>query len=372
MSTLLSIEEISKVLELACLIGKKSIESGEAPSYSDSTVSEDFLVVLIKKAMIEQGHDENRVIHHKGHAFPDVSITGTSVGIELKGASSSRKFNGNSVVASTMLPNLKKIYLMYWIGTSGDIGFRDYFDCVATPVVTHSPRFQLDIDLNKNSSMFGSQPGKVGTIEDVIFTEGGIDSEKIIKWMSDKARAKKETPWWISTDESLPVGSTGLIKFSHLSSAERQKFQKSAFLAFPKILGKSSPSKYKGCFEWAISTKSVLTTRDNYSAKGQVSILIPKFSNKSLKVPRVIQVALDALGSKDLIYLKELEDPHGKKFASADDFITHYQKLLEHQLTYVYENTKDQDLNNIGKNGFSKLLSDLIISNIDKSTLLLD
>lgn len=121
MSTLTA-EDISKVLELACRLGKEAIKNGVAPPYSDSTVSEDFLVFLIKEAMSKSGYDPNKVVHHKGHAFPDVSISGTGVGIELKGASSNRKFNGNSVVASTMLPNLTKIFLMYWIGSSGDIG----------------------------------------------------------------------------------------------------------------------------------------------------------------------------------------------------------------------------------------------------------
>jgi len=87
----LTVEEISKVLELACTLGKAAIQNGVAPSYSDSTVSEDFLVSLIKAAMIKSGYDPTKVIHHKGHAFPDVSISGSGVGIELKGATIEQK-----------------------------------------------------------------------------------------------------------------------------------------------------------------------------------------------------------------------------------------------------------------------------------------
>jgi len=108
--SVLSVEEMSKVLDLACEMGREAIKNKSAPSYSDSTVSEEFLVDLLKKAMAQLGYDANLVNHHGGHAFPDVSITGSGVGIELKGASANRKFNGNSVVASTMLPNLKRSF----------------------------------------------------------------------------------------------------------------------------------------------------------------------------------------------------------------------------------------------------------------------
>ena len=128
----ISTEALTEVLALACNTGIRAIKNNEAPCYSDSTVSEIFLVSLIKKAMDELGYGPERVQYHGGHTFPDVSIAGTGFGIELKGAKSSRKFNGNSVMAGTMLPNLTKIYLMYWIEASKEIGFKDYFECVAS------------------------------------------------------------------------------------------------------------------------------------------------------------------------------------------------------------------------------------------------
>lgn len=366
----LSIEEISKVLDLACALGKDSINNGSAPSYSDSTVSEGFLVDLIKKSMLQLGHDTNKVTHHGGHAFPDVSISGSGVGIELKGATSNRKFNGNSVVASTMLPNLKKIFLMYWIGSAGDIGYKDYFECVATPVVTHSPRFQLDIDLDKNSSMFGTDPGKVGTIEEVIFSNNGIDSEKIIKWMSDKAKRKGETPWWISTDESLPTGSTGITKFTNMPEDKKRYFLKCAFLSFPKILDKTSPIKYNGLFEWAIQTHSAYTTRDDYSAGGQVKIALPNFNPSPITLPQCVQGALDSLADSAEISATELERVYERKFKDAEDFLSTYKKHLIENVRHMYVSVKPMDTNNVGEDAFTNMLSDLLISKINKNLII--
>lgn len=365
----LSVEEISKVLDLACALGRDAIKNQNAPSYSDSTVSERFLVDLIKQAMTQSGYDANLVNHHGGHAFPDVSITGSGIGIELKGATSNRKFNGNSVVASTMLPNLKKIFLMYWIGNSGDIGCKDYFDCVATPVVTHSPRFQLDIDLDKNSSMFGTEPGKVGAVDEVIFSSNGIDSEKIIKWMSDKAKRNNETPWWISTDESLPSGSTGITKFTNMPEDKKRYFLKCAFLSFPKILDKTSPTKYNGLFEWAIQTHSAYTTRDDYSAGGQVSIALPDFNATPISVPQCVQGALESLADNSKISATELERVYERKFKNAEDFLSAYKKHLIENIRHMYAGVKSMDANNIGEEAFAEILANLLISKIDRNSI---
>ena len=184
----ISVNEIEKILTRACEIGNLQIKKKQAPVYSDSSVSEKYLVDLLKKSMNEFEIDEKLLMHHGGHSFPDVTKKNSQIGIELKGSNSNRKFNGNSVIASTMQLNLKKIYILYWISSPGEIGYRDYFECVATPVVTHSPRFQIDIDLKPSDSMFGIGSNKVGPIDDVIFGAKGIDSDKIINWMSNKAK----------------------------------------------------------------------------------------------------------------------------------------------------------------------------------------
>ncbi len=366
----LTVEQLSKVLKLACALGKTEIQKGVAPPYSDSTVCENFLVSLIKEAMIKSGYDSSKVIHHKGHAFPDVSIAGSAIGIELKGSASNRKFNGNSVVASTMLPNLKKIFLMYWIGNSGDIGFKDYFDCVATPVVTHSPRFQLDIDLDKEASMFGDGAEKVGTIDEIIFSTNGIDFEKIIKWMSEKAKRNGETPWWISIDESLPQGSTGLIKLTKVASDKKSEFMKYAFLGFPGILAKKSPTKYNGLFEWAIQTRSIYTDRDDYSAKGKVTFTIPAFNSKSIMLPRSVQVAVDALSNDYDIDGDEINKIIGVNFANSDEFLDWYKLQLKKNLRHIYADVKTMDVNNVGEDGFTNMLADLLISKINKNSII--
>lgn len=366
----ISIQAAEEILKIATQIGQQKIKAGIAPTYSDSVVCEIFLVDLLKEAAKSLDIDPAFIKHHGGHSFPDVSLEFSGIGIELKGSSSNRKFNGNSVVASTMIPNLKKIFLFYWIGSIGEIGYKDYFKCVSSPVVTHSPRFQLDIDLDPKDSMFGLTPDKVGDINDVIFGSNGIDSGKIIKWMADNAKKKGETPWWISTDESLPSGSTGLVKCTNLAPHKRRAFMKSAFLAFPQIFDKTSRDKYNGLFEWAIVAKSVLSTRDDYSAGGKVAIRLPEFCTSQIEVPQVIKVAMESLSVDDTVYLSELEYPHNKKFSDAREFLNHYKKNLPKYLEHIYFEIKVMDQKKVGHKIFSEILANQLVSLIKINTLI--
>jgi hypothetical protein len=363
-------KDIEGVLQVAVQLGLKRIENGDAPDYSNSTVSENFLTCLIKSAMTQCGFDSTLVEHHGGHSFPDVTIKNSQIGIELKGALGAHKFNGNSVAGGTMKLSLTKIYLFYWIGKDGIVGFRDYFDCVAFPVVTHSPRFQLDINLEPGMSMFGDGAGKVGKVDEVIFRgQKGMDSEKIISWMAVQARAKNQTPWWIDSDESLPTGSTGLRQFKYLSQNERKLFLKKAYLLFPEIFGKTSPTKYDRVSAWAITRNDVLIKRDLFSAGGQVPIFLQAENNKTYMLPAVIQRGIDALNSADTLYLDEVTTALGIQFKTWNKYLDFFESELQVNLNHVYESLPLKQANLKDQARFTRNLSRLLRGSIDKGSL---
>ena len=366
----IDLDKINQVLALAVKTGNEILQTANAPVYGPPPACENFLVSLLRQACTTLSLDQSLISHHGGHSFPDVTVRNTHFGIEIKGTKAHRSFNGNSVLASTMKIGLKKVFLMYWIGNDKEVGYCDYFECVATPVVTHSPRFQLDIDLAPSNSMFGDSDDKVGRVEDIIFGKKGIDSEKIIQWMAKKAKTKGETPWWITTDESLPVGSTGLSKFTNLSADKRTNFLKEAFLAFPKIFDRTSRAKYNGLFEWAIQKRSIYTTRDDYSAGGKVKIIIPSFSKSSILVPQVIQVATDAFQNKNSISINELENLASNTYTNSQAFLDAYASTLKKHLTHIYEDVRGSDKENMGCDEFASLLAAFLISKIDVDTLI--
>lgn len=370
MMVALTATDIEGVLQVAVQLGLKSIENGDAPDYSNSTVSENFLTSLIKSAMTQRGFDSTLVEHHGGHSFPDVTIRNSQIGIELKGAIGAHKFNGNSVVGGTMKLSLTKIYLFYWIGKDRIVGFRDYFDCVAFPVVTHSPRFQLDINLEPGMSMFGEGAGKVGKVDEVIFRgQKGMDSEKIISWMAAQARARNQTPWWIDSDETLPRGSTGLRQFRDLSQNERKLILKKAFLLFPELFRKTSPTKYDRVSAWAITFNDVLIKRDVFSAGGQVPIALQADGNDTYMLPAVIKRGIDALKSAGTLYLDEVSTALGIQFKTWDEYLNVFESELKVNLSYVYDSLPCEQASSTTKTRFINSLIGLLHDAIDKSSL---
>ena len=305
-----------QVIEAAAKSGITEITSG-AIQYSDSSKkNEEFCVSLLKKAAVSFGIDPEVVVHHGGHTFPDVSIAGTKIGIELKGSRSGHAFLGNSVIASTMLPGLEKIYVFYWIDDKKIIGYRDYFECVSGAQVTHSPRFVLDIEADSIECIFGNAPDKVGTISDVCFGESGINHKKIISWMRDQAIANGRDGWWIneSSDADVEVNGTFSIRrYTEISNSKRESLMKTAFLCFPGVLKRGS-RMYDGVLMWCLSTRNVLLYRDAFSAGGRRPVNLPKLTPKPILLPAVVSRAIDDLSSAAEINLSEIEEIHRRSF----------------------------------------------------------
>jgi len=361
--------DADKLLETAVNLGIANLKEDGGQEYSTGDVTEQFLVGLLREAAIIHDIDPVRIVHHSGHAFPDVSVEGTTIGIELKGSISSRKFNGNSVFASTMLPRVKKIYLFYWIKSPPEIGYRDYFSCVKSPVVTHSPRFHLDIDLDSADSMFGVGRGKVGCTSEVIFSDDGIATKRIINWMVNDARSRGEVPWWIPDREELIEGTTGLRKTHMLSTLEKERLFKALFLTFPSILGPKSPNKYTNIFEWAVTFKSVWLTRDSFSAGGQIKIRLPVGNGVEIQAPKVIERARQALTSTQIIFLSELNMAIGLAFSKSEEFMTYYRQKLSSNLAHIYKSLPEPIKNHINASDFSEALVDYVLQDFDEATL---
>jgi len=323
------------VIEAAIKSGIAEITSG-AIQYSDSSKkNEEFCVSLLKKAASSFGIDPEIVIHHGGHTFPDVSIAGTKIGIELKGSRSGHAFLGNSVIASTMLPGLEKIYVLYWIDDKKIIGCRDYFECVSGAQVTHSPRFVLDIDADLTECIFGNTPDKVGTISDVCFGKSGINHKKIIGWMRDQAIANGRDWWWINESPDLDVevsGTLSIRRYTEIPSSKRESLMKTAFLCFPGVLKRGS-RMYDGVLMWCLSTRNVLLYRDAFSAGGRRPVNLSKFTTKPIMLPAVISRAIDDLSSAAEIKLSEIEEIHRRSFQDIDElrmFI--FQQIVSNDL----------------------------------------
>ena len=306
MTKLITISDVERVLKEACRLGKTAAHAG-----ATEVDQEKHLVTLMHEAAASLGFNPAQIRHIGGHAFPDVVIDGIGVGVEIKCTANHRNFNGNSVWGSTAESGLSRIYLMYWIRDEMEFGYKNYFDCVTDVVATHYPRFRLYLDATAKDRVFGSGAENVGTEKEIIFGADGIQSEKILQWMRDKAIASGSTPWWIPLNNSAPTGSVGLRSLSETGASDiglKNEILKKCYLMFPEIIYENSNDKYRNLFAWAIGRYGVMLSRDAFSAGGQRQIELSSLGGAKVMVPAVVCNAKEALECDGALSLAEIHD----------------------------------------------------------------
>ena len=161
--SLAATKKVEALLTAACKEGNSRLGHHGIGYSDDSKKNERFIVEVLKSVAPSVGIKAASIKHLGGKAFPDVLIEGTRIGVELKGSLRGGAITGNSIYSSSMVENLDKVYMLFWINDrTPKLGFRDYFDCVFDAKVTHSPRFALRVDLPTGESMFGSGSKQLG------------------------------------------------------------------------------------------------------------------------------------------------------------------------------------------------------------------
>lgn len=270
-------DPVEALLTAACDEGNKRLGLSGASYSNDSKKNERFIVEVLKDVAPAVGIRAESITHLGGKSFPDVVVEGTRVGIELKGSLKGGVITGNSIFSGSMVDDLEKVYLLFWIDDrTPKLGFRDYFDCVFDAKVTHSPRFALQVDLPPGQSMFGMGSNQLG-FEAADWLSGDAKYvEKIVVEIRRKALERDEIPWWVAPDAdgTGAVELDGIGGFGGLRSLRgigrdaSFSLQKTLFLGFPEVLSGGSAA-HSIAIGWAISQKSVIINRDVFSAGGK-------------------------------------------------------------------------------------------------------
>jgi len=214
------------------------------------------------------------------HAFPDIVVNfgnGEHYGIEVKSSSSAAskgwKINGNSILGSTKR-NVVDTYIIF--GKTAikhqEFRYKRYEDAVANVVVTHSPRYAIDMDL---------KPGET------FFDKSGISyqemqrSEAPIKLVTEYFKEQGLSAWWLV--ESAPAV---LRLFSDLNPLEQETLIGYCFAHFPELFSKSSKKFYRAA-AWMTAERSVIapSLRDSFTAGGKADITVGNTTYH--KLPRI-------------------------------------------------------------------------------------
>jgi hypothetical protein len=212
--------------------------------------------------------------------FPDIIIW--PFGIEAKSTiSDSWVSTGNSIVETTRVPDLKEIY-MYFLkqnknGTK-NIRFKPYAECLSDIVVTHSPRYKIDMHLAKDENIF-----KKMTISYNAFRKG--DAIRLAKEYYKSILKPGEELWWI--DQPEESGVTPIIRnFSDLDSKTQQVFKIESMVYFPEIFSSSTHKYVKVTLHLLQKYQATCSSlRDLFTAGGRMTVTLQR--GKKASIPKV-------------------------------------------------------------------------------------
>lgn len=224
--------------------------------------------------------DENEVKLISGHKFPDI-VAEQYYGVEVKSTKSDQwKSTGSSIVESTRIETVESIYLLFGKlgGSPAEFKCRPYSEVMYDIAVTHSPRYLIDMELQKGNTIFD----KIKCNYDKFRNDP--DAIKKIKGYYKRQAKPGQMPWWIDEDESSPMPLPVNIRlWNTLQKVEKDNLKSLIFILFPEVVC----GKYENAVLWLVSAKGVVNSsfRDSFSAGGKVNPVSWKEEEKG--VPQI-------------------------------------------------------------------------------------
>lgn len=231
----------------------------------------------------------------QSHRFPDIVLVSPTgkYGIEVKSSvakGKSWRINGNSVMGSTSEPDLIETVIIFGKLVSGNCQFRakKYEECIANVVVTHSPRYLIDMDTPMGHSFFDQAQIAYKTM---------VAAENPIDLITDYFKKAGQQAWWLS--ESTPAA---IRFFRDLSSQQKESLKGYAFVHYPEIFS-NDVNKYFRFTTWLATEHSIIdpSLRDIFSAGGKTTVTtdsetyhqVPRLFKKLQESSKVVRAELE-------------------------------------------------------------------------------
>lgn len=213
-------ESFMKKVADSCLT-KISIEK---PDISSGTKFEKFVYnQTLKLAEDEKNIDADKLNHTSNQEFPD--ITYEKHGVEVKFSKNGWKSTGNSVKEGTRVENIEKILVFFFRSDKNKIKIRPYPEVLSDVVVTHSPRYKIDMSQNPTNSVFYN----INTDYEE-FRSQDYPMSKIREYMKKKMDDAGEV-WYIGENSPEPY----IKNYKKISNEEKLELKVESMILFPEI-----------------------------------------------------------------------------------------------------------------------------------------
>lgn len=225
---------------------------------------------------------ENSIELIGGQKFPDI-IANKFYGIEVKTTTQNHwKTTGNSVLESTRVDNVERIFMLFAkLADPIEFRCRPYEDVLSEVVVTHSPRYLIDMNLEKGKTIFDKIKMPYDTLRK---KDNAI--KPIVDYYKSMLKPGEEL-WWMDSENNSKPSSIVIKIWNNLSLKERQELKNRAMAYFPELFGNSN-DKFGRLAIWLVTREAIVcpNVRDLFTAGGKKDFLIGKTSYS--RVPRIL------------------------------------------------------------------------------------
>ncbi|MBO4626264.1 MAG: hypothetical protein J5679_03280 [Alphaproteobacteria bacterium] len=220
-----------------------------------------------------------------GQHFPDI-VAAKFFGVEVKSSKDNKwETLGGSINESTRVHDVERIFLTFGkLTTPVEFKSRPYQDCLSDIVVTHYPRYKINMKLKDGETIFD----KLNIDYDSLRKKDNPVAE-ISRYYKELLKPG-ERLWWLNnndeTDSTIASNSIKVRLWNALTQTERQQYTINAFAFFPEIFG-NAHDKYDNLSLWLVSNYGVLakSLRDVFTAGGRATIQI---HNETFNVSRML------------------------------------------------------------------------------------
>ncbi len=187
--------------------------------------------------------------------FPDI-IADKYYGVEVKKTTKDTfRTAGNSIFEQTRIDGVEAIYIL--MANSETVRWKPYEEALDNIVVTHSPRYAINLDTTK--TVFN----KMGiSYNDFRFLNQVDQMEKIKSLYQDR------TLWWLSQSANI-----NYRLWEHLTQTQKENFRCDVMILCPEIFGRDNKKKFKKANIYLLGHGVICgNIRDIFTAAGRVDM----------------------------------------------------------------------------------------------------
>jgi hypothetical protein len=265
-----------------------------------------------------------------GQKFPDI-LAKRFYGIEIKTTTKNHwRTTGNSILENTRVEGVERIFMLFAkLVLPIEFRCRPYEECLAEVVVTHSPRYLIDMNLEKGNTFFD----KINIPYNILRKKEN-PIKPIVGYYKNKLNPG-EYLWWIDQEEESNTSNLIIKVWNNISVFDRNKIKNKAMVYFPEIFGNKS-EKFSRVAIWLITKEGVVCSniRDIFTAGGKGDVVV---SNKSYKdIPRIFINLLENLNA----LIEMISHTSAIELSEFWEKETEEEKKIEDWINLVSENSQ--------------------------------